>query len=66
MKYKVVGNHNVSGFAPGDVIGSEELDGCNIGLLVEGGHLEIVQSRAVKAAASAEADEADQPKEQDQ
>lgn len=61
MKYKVVGNHTVAGVAPGGVVSSEELHGCNIGLLVEGGHLEIVQSKAAKAA-SAEADEAE-PKE---
>ena len=63
-KYRVIGNHSVAGVPPGEVVSSEELHGCNIGALVEGGHLEIVQSKAAKAIASAEADEADQPKEQ--
>ena len=62
MKYRIVGNHAVNGAAPGSVLSTDELDGCNIGLLVEAGHLEIVQYKAVKAAASAEADEAE-PKE---
>lgn len=60
MKYKVVGNHSVNGAAPGSVLSADQLEGCNIGLLVEAGHLKIVQSKAVKAAASAEADEAEQ------
>lgn len=59
MKFKIVGNHEVAGVAPGGIVSTDELQGCNIGALVEGGHLEIVQSRAVKAAASAEADEAE-------
>ena len=57
MKYKVL-SHRLVGFAEGSTLNEEDLVGCNVGALVEGGHLQVVSSRAVKAAASAEADEA--------
>lgn len=60
MKYKIVGSRPVAGFAPGATLSLEELHGCNLQALVEGGHLQAVSvsPRAVKAA-SAEADEAE-------
>lgn len=56
--FRIVGSRNVAGKAPGDVLGDAELTGCNLAVLVEGGHLEPIR-KAVKTAASAEADEAD-------
>jgi hypothetical protein len=58
MKYKVISNR-FSGAELGSTLTEEDLVGCNVGALIEGGHLSVVSSRAVKAAASAEADEAD-------
>jgi len=57
--FRIIGNHNVAGKAPGDVLSDEELAGCNLAALVEGGHLEPIK-KAVKTATSTQADEADQ------
>jgi hypothetical protein len=61
--YTVIGNHSVAGVAPGEVLTAEQLGDANIGVLVQAGHIApVVAKKAVKAA-SAEADEADQSKE---
>jgi len=61
--YTVVGNHAVAGVAPGGTLTAEELADANVALLIEAGHIQpVVPKKAVKAA-SAEADEADQSKE---
>lgn len=56
--YRIVGSRSVAGRAPGEVLSDEELAGCNLAALVEGGHLEPIR-KAVKTVASAQADEAD-------
>lgn len=58
MNYRVVGSRNVAGVEPGSILNSDDLHGCNLGALVEGGHLQPIPPRAVKAATSAQADEA--------
>lgn len=67
--YRIVGSRSVAGKAPGEVLSDEELQGCNLEALVQGGHLEafveaepervVEPKKAVKTVASAEADEAD-------
>lgn len=37
--YKISGTRPVAGKQPGETLTDEELDGCNIGALLEGGHL---------------------------
>lgn len=46
--YKVVAD-NIVGKSPGDTITDEELDGCNIEALIEGGHITADPSTKTKA-----------------
>jgi hypothetical protein len=62
MKYRVVGSRSIAGFPPGSTLGVDDLEGCNLQMLLDAGHLAAVSTRAVKAT-SAEADEAEQSQE---
>lgn len=54
--YMVVGDREVAGKKPGEVVSDDELAGSNIPALLEGGHLAPTKA---PAAASAKADEAE-------
>lgn len=46
--YKISGNRKVAGKNPGENISNDELAGCNIDALVQGGHLSPITTKTVK------------------
>ncbi len=48
-EYKIVGNHNVVGHEPGNIISDDDLAAVDVQHLIDAGHITPV-SKAVKAA----------------
>lgn len=49
MQFEVVSTR-LTGFQPGDVVSEDDLAGCNIEALVNGGHLKIKTAKSHKPA----------------
>lgn len=47
--YRIVGDREVVGRKPGEVITDDDLDGVNVSALIEGGHVLIINPKASKA-----------------
>lgn len=49
MSYVVVGNREVAGRKPGETVTEKDLGLCNIGALVDAGHIAVRTIKSVKA-----------------
>jgi len=47
--YRIVGDREVVGKKPGEVVSESDLDGVNIAALIGGGHLQPINPKAAKA-----------------